>query len=187
MIDKKLYCETFSRLRASDEAKKEVLLKMSETKKTRRPLRALRVLAMAAMLTLALAVSANAASNGAFFENLRIIWQDENQILMEDDNGNQVVVTCVDADAELRDGKLILTVNDEEIDITDSIAESGSFSVTAKGEDGTEVEVSVTGTLEDWEVHTSVDGGGVDYSVNTDAERSAECGQSFTTTVVTTD
>ena len=45
MIDEKLYCETFSRLRASDEAKKEVLVKMSEMngKKTlRRPLKALR-------------------------------------------------------------------------------------------------------------------------------------------------
>ena len=65
MMDERLYRETFSRLRASDEAKKEVLVKMNETKKTtRRPLKALRAVAMAAVLTLALAVTANAASNG---------------------------------------------------------------------------------------------------------------------------
>ena len=85
MIDEKLYRETFSRLRASDEAKKEVLVKMNEMngKKTlRRPLRALRAVALAAMLTLALAVSANAASNGALFENMRIIFQDDSLIVL---------------------------------------------------------------------------------------------------------
>ena len=71
MIDGKLYRETFSRLQASDEAKEEVLLKMN--KKTRRPLKALRALALAAALTLALAVTANAASNGELFKTLRII------------------------------------------------------------------------------------------------------------------
>ncbi len=59
MMDERLYRETFSRLRASDEAKKEVLVKMNETKKTtRRPWKALRAVALAAMLTLALAVTA---------------------------------------------------------------------------------------------------------------------------------
>ena len=55
MIDRNLYCESFSRLRASDEAKKEVLAKMNEMngKKTlRRPLKTLRAAALAAMLTL---------------------------------------------------------------------------------------------------------------------------------------
>lgn len=189
MIDEKLYREAFSRLRASDEAKKEVLLKMNEMneKKTaRRPLKALRALALAAVLTLALAISANAASNGTLFENLRIIFQDGNHIVLEDDTGARVEVIGVYANAELRDGKLILTVNDEDIDITESIAESGSFSVTAKCDDGTEAEVCVTGTLEDWEVHTSVDGSDANYSVNVSAEGSSEYTESFTTTTITT-
>lgn len=189
MIDENLYRETFSRLRASDEAKKEVLLKMSEMKEKKtmkRPLKALRVLALAAVLTLALAVTANAASNGALFENLRIIWQDGSHIVMEDDDGNRVEVVGIYADAKIQNGRLVLTVNEENIDITDSIAESGSFSVTAKCDDGTEAEVSVTGTLEDWEVHTSMDGSDGNYSVNVSAEGSSDYTQSFTTTTITT-
>lgn len=171
MIDQKLYCETFRRLRASDEAKKEVLLNMNETKK-RRPWKALRAVCIAAMLTVALAVSANAASNGVLFENLRIIWQDGSHILLEDDNGNRVSVTGVSADAELRDGKLILTVDGTETDITGEIAEKGAYTVTAESADGRAVDVSVTGTLEDWELQTSFEEDDVDY--NTGTERAAK-------------
>ena len=87
MMDERLYRETFSRLRASGEAKKEVLVKMNEmNKKTmRRPLKALRAVGMAAVLTLALAVSANAATNGELFENMRIIFQDDSRIVLESD------------------------------------------------------------------------------------------------------
>lgn len=171
MIDEKLYRETFSRLRASDEAKKEVLLNMSEMneKKTvRRPLKALRALALAAVLTLALAVTANAASGGELFRNLRIIWQDESQIILEDDQGNQVLVTGVYADAELRDGKLMLTVNDEEFDITKDIEEIGTYNTTVECAGGQAAAVRVTGSLEDWEIETSLEDGGVDYSTGTE-------------------
>ena len=51
MMDERLYRETFSRLRASDEAKKEVLVKMNETKKMRRPWKALRAVALAFSIT----------------------------------------------------------------------------------------------------------------------------------------
>jgi len=189
MIDEKLYRETFSRLRASDEAKKEVLVKMSEMneKKTvRRPWKALRAVAMAAMLTLALAVTANAASNGALFENLRIIWQDDSHIVMEDDGGNRVEVVGAFADAELRDGRLVLTVNDAEYDITEDIVENGAYSATVEYDDGSEVEVNVTGTLEDWNIQTSIEGGDMIYSLNSDHEiMSAVTYPACTTTVVT--
>ena len=187
MMDERLYRETFSRLRASDEAKKEVLVNMNEMKKTRRPLKALRVLAMAAMLTLALAVTANAASNGMLFENLRVVWQNGSQIMLEDDQGNQVLVTGVSADAELRDGKLMLTVDDEEFDITADMKENGVFSATVENAEGRAVDVSVTGSLEDWEIETSFEESGVDY--NTAAERTGRVStmtKSYTT-VTTSD
>ncbi len=172
MIDEKLYRETFSRLRASDEAKKEVLLNMSETKKMRRPLKLLRAAALAAMLTVALAVTANAASNGALVENLRIIWQDDSHIVMEDDNGNLVSVVGevgVFADAELQDGRLVLTVDDAKFDITEDIVNNGAYSATVKSADGSEVEVNVAGTLEDWEVSTSTGDGETNYNVITES------------------
>ncbi len=180
MIDERLYRETFSRLRASDEAKKEVLVKMNETKKIRRPWKALRAVAMAAMLTLALAVSANAASNGALFEDMRIIFQDGSRMVLENDAGERVEVTGTFANAELRDGKLILTVDEAEFDITDEIAENGVYKGTVKTAEGVDVDVTVTGTLEDCEVTLSSQGGDVDYSVSTESTAAAETYTSVT-------
>ena len=72
MIDKRLYCETFSRLCASEEAKKEVFQMMNEKKQTRRLPRVLRAGTIAAAMTLVLAVTAGAAdlaSGGALFRS----------------------------------------------------------------------------------------------------------------------
>lgn len=185
MMDKNLYQETFSRLRASDEAKKEVLVNMNETKKTmRHPLKALRAAALAAMLTLALAVTANAASNGALFENMRIIFQDDSHIVLENDAGERVEVTGVFADAELRDGKLILSVDGAEFDITDDIAKNGVYQGTVKTAGGTDVGVTVTGTLEDCEVQLSSQDGDTDYNIATESSAAAERYTSVVTTTI---
>lgn len=186
MMDERLYRETFSRLRASDEAKKEVLVNMNEMNKTtvRRPLKALRAAALAAMLTLALAVTANAASNGAMLENLRIIFQDDSRIVLENDAGERVEVTGVFADAELRDGKLILTVDNAEFDITADIAENGVYQGTVKTAEGVDVGVTVTGTLEDCQVQLSSQDGDVDYNIVTESSAAAEAYTSVTATTV---
>lgn len=189
MMDERLYRETFSRLRASDEAKKEVLVKMNEmNKKTmRRPLKALRAVAMAAVLTLALAVTANAATNGELFENMRIIriiFQDDSHIVLENDAGERVEVTGVFADAKLQDGKLILSVDNAEFDITKDIAENGVYHGTVKTAGGTDVGVTVTGTLEDYEVQLSSQDGDTDYNVATESSASAETYTSVTTTTI---
>ena len=172
--------------RASDEAKKEVLVKMNEMdKKTvRRPWKALRAVAMAAVLTLALAISANAATNGELFENMRIIFQDDSRIVLENDAGARVEVTGVFADAQLEDGKLILTVDNAEFDITDEIAENGVYTGTVKTAGGEDVGVTVTGTLEDCEVQLSSQDGDTDYNVATESSASAETYTSVTTTTI---
>ncbi len=187
MMDERLYRETFSRLRASGEAKKEVLVKMSEMneKKTmKRPLKALRVLAMAAMLTLALAVTANAASNGALFENMRIIFRDDSHIVLENDAGERVEVIGTFAKAELRDGNLILTVDGAEFDITDEIVENGVYTGTVTTAGGEDVNVTVTGTLEDCEVQVSSKDGDMDYNIATESSAAAETYTSVITTTV---
>lgn len=161
MIDGKLYRETFSRLHASGEAKKEVLLNMNEAKKTRRPLRALRVLALAAALTLALAVTANAASGGELFKTLRITWQDGSTIMMEDEQGNYITVTTNGYDkAEVRDGKLKV----EGVGDGDSASSVMTGRFTMESSDGTEVQINVT---EEPPVGVEVGAeGAVSYSVN---------------------
>lgn len=185
MMDERLYRETFSRLRASDEAKKEVLVKMNETKKTtRRPLKALRAVALAAMLTLALAVTANAASNGMLLENMRIIFQDDSHIVLENDAGERVDVVGVFADAKLQDGKLILTVDNAEFDITEEIVESGVYTGTVKTAEGEDVGVTVTGTLEDFQVQLDFQDGDTDYNIVTESSAAAEAYTSATTTTI---
>lgn len=198
MIDEKLYRETFSRLQASDEAKKEVLLKMNEMsgKSARRPLRVLRTLAIAAALTLALAVTANAASNGELFKTLRIIWQDGSTILMEDNLGNQITVTTSGYDnAEIRDGKLSVK----------GIGDGGSASSVMTGQftmessDGTEVKINVTEEppvgvevstegAASYSVNVASDTGEVSYSKNTESGTAADspAAEDITTYVVTT-
>lgn len=198
MIDKKLYRETFSRLQASDEAKEEVLLKMNEMsgKSARRPLRVLRTLAIAAALTLALAVTANAASNGELFHTLRIIWQDGSSIMMEDENGNYITVTTSGYDnAEIRDGKLSV----------EGIGDGGSASSVMTGQftmessDGTEVKINVTEEppvgvevstegAASYSVNVASDTGEVSYSKNTESGTAADspAAEDITTYVVTT-
>ena len=190
MIDEKLYRETFSRLRASDEAKEEVLLKMNEMKEKKsmkRPLKALRALAMAAVLTLALAVTANAASNGTLFDNLRIIWQDGSHIVLEDDNGARVEVIGAYVNAELQDGKLMLTVDDATaIDITEQIVKNGSYTATVN-RGGEEVNITVTGSLEDWDITTSCEDGNISYTMDSEGEiMSSVSYPTYTTTTVVT-
>lgn len=62
MIDKRLYQETFSHLRASDQAKQEVFQKMQEMKHRKRMPRVLRGAAIAAAMVMALAVTAGAVN-----------------------------------------------------------------------------------------------------------------------------
>lgn len=162
MINEKLYHATFSRLCASEEAKKEVLAKMKEQTKRRRLPKILRAAAIAAMLTIALAVTANAATNGELFENLRIVFQSDSKIILEDDDGNRVSVVGVNANAELRDGRLILTVDDIETDITDDIEGHGTYNTTVSCGNA-EVDVTVNGTLDNWYISTACKGGDVDY------------------------
>ena len=75
MIDEKLYCETFSRLRASEKAKEEVFHKMKNKTHARRLPKLLRTAAIAAVMAMALAVTAGAvnyATDGALFRQFRI-------------------------------------------------------------------------------------------------------------------
>ena len=88
MIDKDLYRETFSRLCASDEAKKEVFHMMEKQKKIRIP-KLLRGAAIAAVMTMALAVTAaaaNAATDGMLLNGImfHILSMDGNRMELVD-------------------------------------------------------------------------------------------------------
>lgn len=176
MIDEKLYRETFSRLQASGEAKKEVLLKMNEMnekKMMRRPLKVLRAAGLAAMLTVALAVSANAASGGELLES---IFQTFVVTCSTPDGSETFTVNVTDgvsdsvieglfspehgaAVTEKRNDRLYLIIDGTETDITDALNEDGQY--TAALEDGTTI--TVQGTVEDHMILSSAQGSDMYY------------------------
>lgn len=172
MIDKRLYRETFSRLCASEEAKKEVFQMMNEKKKTRRLPRVLRAGAIAATMTLALAVTAGAAdlaSGGALFRSIREVWSDGYETRYEavDREGNQLMLSVSQgARIEMRsDGRaMVLCAAGEEVDITGAMAEDGAYHFE-KSTESRDIQVDVTGSVEKWELtETTTDADGVTYT-----------------------
>lgn len=163
MIDKRLYCETFSRLCASEEAKKEVFQMMNEKKRARRLPKVLRAGAIAAAMTVALAVTAGAAdlaTGGTFFRSLREVWSDGYETRYEavDRDGNQVAVSVVEgARIEMsEDGRaVVLCAAGEEVDITEALNQDGAYHFE-KSTESRSVEVDVTGSAAYWELAETV-------------------------------
>ena len=190
MIDKRMYRETFSQLRASDQAKQEVLQKMQEMKQRKRMPRVLRGAALAAAMVMALAVTAgavNVATDGALFRQFTIVWTSGDQYLARDDQGNAVSITLVDGDVVTEeDGRLILHVDGEDIDITEELETEGvydyDYDMEVVREDGSRetrtVTIEVTGTPENW---TATQDNG-DGSVYETTGGTGTAGDSFTVT-----
>ena len=173
MIDERLYRETFSRLRASQKSKEEVLHMMRTRQYAGHLPKALRTAAIAAMMTMALAVTAgavNLATDGEFFRQFTVTWVGEDTLLAQDQEGNQVYIT---ADSEENGTRLVSKENDRlilhadrDIDITEQIEETGSYhyeyDAVAIWEDGSRevrtITIDVAGDLNDWTV-TRSDGG----------------------------
>lgn len=177
MIDKRLYQETFSHLRASDQAKQEVFQKMQEMKHRKRMPRVLRGAAIAAAMVMALAVTAgavNVATDGEFFRQFTIVWTSGNQYLAQDGQGNAVSITLADGDVVTEeDGRLILHVDGEDIDITDRLEADGvytyAYDMEVVREDGSRetrtVSIQVTGSPEQWTA-TQDNGDGMVYETS---------------------
>ena len=177
MIDKRMYRETFSQLRASDQAKQEVLQKMQEMKQRKRMPRVLRGAALAAAMVMALAVTAgavNVVTDGAFFRQFTIVWTSGDQYLARDGQGNAVSITLVDGDVVTEeDGRLILHVDGEDIDITEELETEGvydyAYDMEVVREDGSRetrtVSIQVTGSPEQWTA-TQDNGDGMVYETS---------------------
>lgn len=163
MIDKRLYCETFSRLCASEEAKKEVFQMMNEKKNARRLPKLLRGAAIAAAMAMALAVTAGAAdlaTGGTLFRSIREVWSDGYETRYEavDQDGNQLMLSVSEgAYIEKRDdGRvMVLCAAGEEIDITENLAEDGAYHFERSLENHS-VEVDVSGSTENWDLTETV-------------------------------
>ena len=139
---------------------------------------------------MALAVTAgavNVATDGALFRQFTIVWTSGDQYLARDDQGNAVSITLVDGDVVTEeDGRLILHVDGEDIDITEELETEGvydyAYDMEVVREDGSRetrtVTIEVTGTPENWTV-TQDNGDGVAYVT---AGGSGAAGDSVTVT-----
>lgn len=158
MIDKRIYCETFSRLHASPEAKREVF-QMRGAKRGRMP-GLLRTAVIAAAMTAALAVTAgavNLVTDGDLFRRFTIIWAGDDLLLARDQEGNQVRVTVAPDEGTVtwEDGRLLLHANGLDLDITEAMEKTGAFhyeyDLTVAHEDGSQeirtVAIDVSGDL----------------------------------------
>lgn len=177
MIDERVYRETFSRLRASQQAKEEVFQMMETRKHNRRLPKVLRGAAIAAVMVMALAVTAgavNVATDGELFREFLITWVEDDNLVAVDDQGNQVYITLDQSGEDLvtkENGRLILHA-DQDIDITDELVEKGSYhyeyEAKAVWEDGSQevrtITIDVTGDLDSWTV-TRSNGGDVSDTV----------------------
>ena len=183
MIDERVYRETFSRLRASQQAKEEVFQMMETRKHNRRLPKVLRGAAIAAVMVMALAVTAgavNVATDGELFREFLITWVEDDNLVAVDDQGNQVYITIDQSGEDLvtkENGRLILHA-DQDIDITDELVEKGSYhyeyEAKAVWEDGSQevrtITIDVTGDLDSWTVTRSNGGDVSDTSTSSESE-----------------
>lgn len=164
MIDKELYCETFSKLQASPEAKKEVLSKM-------KPKRIIwKTVAVAAVMTIALAATAaaaNLATDGQLLQILQQVWSDgfETRYEVTDETGNLITISAAEtASITVENGTMLLHAAGETVDITEEMEQTGAYHFE-KNSETRKVVVDVTGTLEDWTLtETTTNADGVSYT-----------------------
>ena len=71
------------------------------------------------------------------------------------DGGTVTALEMPEARVEDRDGRAVLLVMGEEIDITDALEQEGEYTYT-HADEGTELTILVEGSLEDWTMTTSV-------------------------------
>lgn len=163
MIDKELYRKTFSRLCASEKAKKEVFQMTQEKRRNGRLPKVLRAGTIAAAMTLALAAAAGAAdlaTGGMLLQSLRQIWSDGYETRYEAvaQDGSEIQLSVTQgARIETRDGgeTVVLCAAGEEVVITEALDKEGTYHFE-KALTERNVTVDVTGTPEDWELTETV-------------------------------
>ena len=196
-MDRMLFQETFSQLHASDGAKQEVLQMTENRKHSRRRLagaaRAVGIAAAAMMVLVVTAGAINVATDGAFLEGFEILWLGDNAIIATNVTGDQVYMVSTDNDDGFVawEGERLILHADQDIDITDALAENGSYhyeyEMAVSGEDGSRdpeiFTVDVTGDLADWTA-TQRNGIGLEVTITS---RDGVVSQERITTEVTED
>ena len=127
-------------------------------KKIRHPLRMGAVIAATmALLTIGASAAANPEMLASFTMQIASVLQvGELRRDLTTDTGETVTTLEIpEARVEDRDGRAILVVMDQEIDVTDALTKDGRYEYTYEDE-GSQLTVLVEGTPEDWTMTTSL-------------------------------
>ena len=159
MFDPRLYREACGELRAPQE-KIEEIIAMTENHKSRKNRRPVRAVLAAAAAVAAMAIGVSAANpevlEGITMHIASVLQVGQLRQDMTTAEGETVTtLEMPEARIEDRDGRAVLLVMGEEIDITDALEGEGQYTYTYADE-GTELTILVEGTLEDWTMTTSV-------------------------------
>ena len=158
MFDRKSYLDTISALRA-DPDKLEEIIKMKENDRRHIPHSLRPVAAVAAALAL-LGISVGAVNTEPVQEFLYHI------STAVQEGVDLTIYHMPEVSLEDRDGRAILLLDGEETDITDALAQDGHYTFQQQSE-GTVLDLTVTGSVQDWTLTCSVHGEGEEGPVYT--------------------
>ncbi|MCI9580189.1 MAG: hypothetical protein HFF34_02290 [Oscillospiraceae bacterium] len=171
----KLYRETMEELRAPQDKLEEII---AMTEKNTKKTFSVRPLLAAAAAVAILTVGASAANLDSvqefIYKIIAVNEVDGFRTDLETTGGDVVIFNMSQIDVNTVDGRVKLTVGDETLDITDELAQKGAYTYE-KTLEGTQINVSVVGTPEQYEVKYSMDvpggeGPAVQYTVGPDGK-----------------
>ena len=161
MFDPRLYRNACSELRPSEEKIEEMIAMTANhepKKKIRHPLRMGAVIAATmALLTIGASAAANPEMVESFTMQIASVFQvgELRQDLTTDTGETVTALEIPEARVEDRDGRAVLMVMDQEIDVTDALTRDGRYEYQYEDE-GAQLTVLVEGTPEDWTMTTSI-------------------------------
>ena len=169
MFDRRSYLDTISALRA-DPDKLEEIIKMKENDRRHIPHSLRPVAAVAAALAL-LGISVGAVNTEPVQEFLYHISTAVQvgvfrQDITTEEGVDLTIYHMPEVSLEDRDGRAILLLDGEETDITDALAQDGHYTFQQQSE-GTVLDLTVTGSVQDWTLTCSVHGEGEEGPVYT--------------------
>ena len=174
MFDPREYREGCRELRAP-ENKIEEIIAMTEHHTQKRRFRSLgaglAVCAAAATMVVGVAAANPEAAQEFFAQITSVVKVGEFRRDLTTGDGERVTVLDLpQATVENRDGRAILVVDGEETDVTDQLESAGSYTRTVSS-DGTQVDITVEGSAEEWTLTTEVKtADGLVYTLSSDSD-----------------
>lgn len=174
MFDPREYREACRELRAP-ENKIEEIIAITEHRTQKRRFRSLgaglAVCAAAATMVVGVAAANPEAAQEFFAQITSVVKVGEFRRDLTTGDGERVTVLDLpQATVENRDGRAILVVDGEETDVTDQLESAGSYTRTASS-DGTQVDITVEGSAEEWTLTTEVKtADGLVYTLSSDSD-----------------